>query len=121
MSRPVHFEILGEDPQALAEFYRIVFGWEIASWEGPQTYWLATTGPRAMPGIDGGLMHRHLQQPVINTIGVASLADTLAAVERAGGSLVQGPHEIPNVGQHAYCADPQGILFGVLEPVMGAG
>lgn len=53
MNRPVHFEILGDDPAALAEFYRGVFGWEIATWEG-QGYWLATTGAAGTPGIDGG-------------------------------------------------------------------
>jgi uncharacterized protein len=116
MSRPVHFEILGEDPARLGEFYRSVFGWEIATLDGPQGYWLATTGPRESAGIDGGLMHRHFSQPVINTIGVASLEETVARVEQAGGALVQGPNEIPGVGRHAYCRDPEGILFGVLQP-----
>jgi uncharacterized protein len=117
MNRPVHFEILGNDPQALADFYGAVFGWEVAGWDGPQKYWLATTGPGTTPGIDGGLMHRHFEQPVINTIAVASLEDTIAKIEAAGGSKIHGPHEVPGVGIHSYCADPEGILFGVLEPV----
>jgi predicted enzyme related to lactoylglutathione lyase len=27
-----------------------------------------------------------------------------------------GPNEIPGVGLHAYCADPEGNLFGILQP-----
>lgn len=116
MNRPIHFEILGNDPQAIADFYSAVFGWEVASPPGPEKYWLATTGAAATPGIDGGIMHRHFEQPVINTIAVASLEDTIARIEAAGGSRVHGPHEIPDIGLHAYCADPEGILFGVLQP-----
>lgn len=115
MNRPVHFEILGNDPQALADFYRDTFGWEIATWGGPQGYWLATTGPDEEPGIHGGFMHRHFQQAVINTISVPSLEDALRKVESGGGSTVHGPREVPGVGMHAYCADPEGNLFGVLE------
>jgi uncharacterized protein len=117
MNRPVHFEILGDDPQSLANFYRDTFGWEIATWGGPQGYWMATTGAADRPGIDGGFMHRHFQQAVINTISVESLDEAIRRVESAGGSKVHGPHEIPGVGTHVYCADPEGNLFGLLEPV----
>jgi uncharacterized protein len=116
MNRPVHFEILADDPEASASFYREVFGWETATWEGPQTYWMVTTGPAGTVGIDGGIMHRHLAQSVINTIQVESLEATLGRVEAVGGTKVMGPHEVPGVGMHAYCADPEGTLFGVLEP-----
>jgi uncharacterized protein len=119
MNRPVHFEILGEQPEALASFYRDVFGWTIAAWEGPQGYWLATTGPDSAPGIHGGFMHRHLPQGVINTISVESLGEALERVEGRGGSKVHGPHEIPGVGTHVYCADPEGNLFGMLQPTAG--
>ncbi len=116
MPRPLHFEILVDDPERAVEFYGSVFGWEVAKWEGPQTYWMVTTGPAGTPGIDGGLMHRHFQQPVINTIEVASLEETIRKVEEAGGKKVSGPQEIPEVGLHAYCEDPAGVMFGILQP-----
>lgn len=116
MNRPIHFEILGEDPAALSKFYSDVFGWQIATWDGPQGYWMATTGADGQPGINGGFMERHFQQAVINTIEVDSLDEALRKVEAAGGSKVHGAHEIPGVGTHAYCADPQGVMFGLLEP-----
>jgi hypothetical protein len=116
MMRPVHFEILAEDPEKAADFYRTVLGWEIAAWPGQQSYWLVTTGPAGTPGIDGGIMHRHYPQAVINTIEVKSLKEILAQVETAGGKTVHGPNEIPGVGLHAYCSDPEGNLFGLLQP-----
>ncbi len=116
MNRPVHFEILGEDPAKLSGFYKDVFGWEIATWDGPQGYWLATTGQDG-PGINGGFMERHFPQAVINTIEVKSMAECVAAIETAGGKKIHGPQEIPGVGNHAYCADPEGNMFGLLEPI----
>lgn len=118
MPRPVHFEILAENPEKIAAFYHDVFGWTTASWEGPQSYWLVTTGPEGSAGINGGIMHRHFPQAVINTLAVDSLDATLAKIEAAGGKKVDGPNEIPGIGKHAYCADPEGILFGVLQPIM---
>lgn len=119
MHRPIHFEILCDNPEKAAAFYRDVLGWDITSWQG-QTYWLATTGPEGTPGINGGLMHKHLPQTVINTVDVASLEETLSKIERAGGKKVLGPNQIPGVGLHAYCADPEGNLFGVLQPAPAA-
>lgn len=116
MSRPIHFEILVDEPERVAAFYREVFGWEVATWDGPQEYWPAQTGARDVPGIDGAFMHRHFEQPVINTIPVESLDDALAKVDAAGGEMIHGPNEVPGVGMHAYCQDPAGVIFGVLEP-----
>jgi predicted enzyme related to lactoylglutathione lyase len=119
MTRPVHFEILADDPEKVAAFYKEVFDWEIATWgSGDQTYWLVTTGPKDTPGIDGGIMHREFDQAVINTLEVESLDKALEKIEAAGGKKIHGPNEIPEVGMHAYCADNVGTLFGVLQPKM---
>jgi uncharacterized protein len=116
VNRPVHFEIFTEHPVEMARFYDEVFGWKAATWEGPQTYWVVTTGPRETPGIDGGFTHRHFEQRVINTVAVSSIEEWLGKVEKAGGKKIHGPSEIPGIGLHAYCADPDGNLFGILEP-----
>lgn len=116
MSRPVHFEILSEEPEKTAAFYEAVFDWKVARWEGPQGYWMLTTGQPGTAGIDGGIMHRHMDQAVINTIEVPSLEAAIHRVEEAKGMKVHGPHSIPGVGTHVYCSDPTGILFGLLEP-----
>ena len=118
MKRPVHFEILADEPTKVADFYKEVFDWEINTWgEGEQTYWLVTTGPDDEPGINGGIMGREFDQAVINTLEVESLDDVLKKVEEAGGRKVFGPKEVPGVGIHAYFADVEGNLFGVMEPL----
>ena len=63
-------------------------------------------------------MHRAFEQAVINTAEVESLAEALQKVEAQGGKLVHGPNEVPGVGTHAYCADPEGNLFGLMQPRM---
>jgi predicted enzyme related to lactoylglutathione lyase len=114
--RPIHFEILADKPEEISRFYQEVLGWKIETWPGPVKYWLVTTGPKDKPGIDGGIMHREFPQAVINTVAVDSIDQVLAKVQAAGGRVVQGPGEIPGIGTHAYCADPEGNLFGVLQP-----
>ena len=115
MNRPVHFEILTDQPEKAAAFYRSVFDWKIERWKGSETYWLAITGKPRTPGIDGGIMTREFSQAVINTIEVESLEETLNKIEASGGRKVHGPYDIPGIGTHVYCADPDGILFGVLQ------
>jgi len=120
MNRMVHFEIQGDDPEALASFYSDVFGWNINNWGGPQKYWLVTTGPDSEPGINGAIMERHFkQQAIINTSSVEDLDVALKKIEAAGGKKISGPNEIPGVGLHAYCEDPEGNLFGILQPAPG--
>ena len=121
MFRTVHFEIQGDRPETLIAFYSEVFGWKSNSWGGPQNYWLLTTGPDSEQGINGAIMARHFkQQAVINTSSVENLDETLGKIERAGGKKVMGPNEIPGVGLHAYCEDPDGNLFGILQPAPGS-
>jgi hypothetical protein len=122
MGRLVHFEILAEDPQKAVDFYRSVFDWEIATWGGgEESYWLITTGPDGVPGINGAIMGNSFPQKVINTIDVESLDEMLAKVEAVGGKTVHGPLEVPNVGMHAYCEDSQGNLFGMMQAFEGMG
>ena len=68
MGRVIHFEIPVDNPDQAVEFYTQVFEWKIETWEGPQEYWLATTGPREEPGIDGALTRRSdLASATVNT------------------------------------------------------
>ena len=115
MGRLVHFEILASNPEEAAKFYESVFGWEIATWGGEQSYWLITTGPEGVPGINGAIMGKNFSQSVINTIDVDSLDEMIAKVESAGGKKVHGPTEVPGVGMHAYCEDLDGTLFGMMQ------
>jgi len=65
-------------------------------------------------------MHRHFPQGVINTSEVESLEEAIRKIESAGGRKLQGPNQIPGVGSSAYCIDPEGNVFGIIEPIMPA-
>lgn len=116
MSRVIHFEIPTDNPDRAAEFYRTVFGWQIQKWEGPQDYWLVSTGKDSEPGINGGLMRRqHPGAGTCNTIGVASLDEAIANITKHGGKIVVPKMAIPGVGYLAYSSDTEGNIFGVMQ------
>ncbi len=66
MPRVVHFEIYADEPDRALSFYTSVFGWQTQKWEGPQDYWLFSTGDPAQPGINGGLIQRRYPEPGSN-------------------------------------------------------
>jgi hypothetical protein len=115
MSRPVHFEIHGDDPVAAAEFYSAVFGWTIERW-GDQAYWLYGTGEDG-PGINGaGAPTQEHGQKVVLTVEVDDLAVAVERARTAGGTIVMEGDPIPGVGMLAQVLDPNGVLMGMLQP-----
>ncbi len=117
MPRPIHFEIPAEDPERAISFYERALGWKFQKWDGPVPYWVIETGPASEPGINGGLLpRRDPRQPCVNTIGVANLDETVALVEKLGGRTALPKMPIPGVGWLAYCHDPEGNMFGLMQP-----
>jgi predicted enzyme related to lactoylglutathione lyase len=117
MSRPVHFEIPAKNPEKTAEFYTKAFGWRIKKWEGPIEYWLITTGEDSEPGINGGLLRRtDPQQQCVNTVGVADVDKAVETIVKLGGTIMVPKMPIPGMGWLAYCNDPEGNAFGVMQP-----
>ena len=49
------------------------------------------------------------------TVDVTDISEALERVSAAGGEMVVPIQDIPEVGQVAYCRDPQGIIFGVYQ------
>ncbi len=116
MPRVVHFEIPADDPERAIAFYETVFSWKFQKWEGPFDYWLITTGPAEEPGIDGGLAKRKDPATVTeNTIDVPSLDEAVTAIEAKGGTVIRPKAAVPGVGWLAYCQDPEGNVFGMMQ------
>ncbi|MBI1862636.1 VOC family protein [Candidatus Microgenomates bacterium] len=123
MSRVVHFEIHADDTVRAKAFYEAVFNWKIEKWGGVEEYYLITTGDESEPGINGGIMKR--KAPVteesvmayVCTIDVTAetIDTTLTKVESNGGALVVPKTAVPRVGYLAYCKDPDGNVFGLME------
>jgi predicted enzyme related to lactoylglutathione lyase len=120
MPRVVHFEVHADNPERAVKFYREVFGWELVKWEGPQDYWLITTGPDDEPGINGGLMRRQGEidaQAVtayVCTVDVPSVDEYVEKTTQGGGSVAVPKMAVPGVGWLAYCKDTEGNLLGLM-------
>ena len=136
MNRVIHFEIHAADPERTAQFYRDVFGWDIKEWVVPgvetpkeNRYWLVTTGSAGEPGINGGLLFRRGAAPVegqavnayVCTVGVASVDESVRKAVGTGGSVALPKMPIKGVGWLAYCKDPEGNLFGMMQDDQNAG
>jgi predicted enzyme related to lactoylglutathione lyase len=130
MGRVVHFEIHAQDPDRAEAFYTGVFGWTAESFGGPVDYRLLTTGPEGDMGINGAILkppHDMTPSPgqavnaFVCTIAVDSIEDTERAVADAGGALAVERQEIPGVGLLTYFTDPEGNIFGALQPAPQSG
>jgi predicted enzyme related to lactoylglutathione lyase len=125
MARVVHFEIHAGDPQRAIVFYAGLFGWRFQKYEGPQEYWLITTGPSEQPGINGGLLRRVGANPdpaapapvaaFVCTIDVDNVDATVSAVVKAGGTIADPKMAIPGLAWLAYVKDTEGNLFGIYQ------
>jgi len=116
MPRVVHFEFPVDDPDRATKFYQQVFGWEISKWGGPMDYWLAGTGAKDAPGINGAFMRRSQEfNQTVNTIDVPSLDEYMTKITASGGSVVSPRTTIPTIGYFAYCTDTEGNVFGIIQ------
>jgi hypothetical protein len=125
-----HFEIPFVDKGRATRFYGDVFGWQISDAPGEMPYSFVITTPvdehfmpRTPGGINGGMYPREdeggSKSPVV-VIEVASCETRIGDVERAGGSKVLGPHEIPNMGIYAQVKDSEGNIIGLWQPLRNA-
>jgi predicted enzyme related to lactoylglutathione lyase len=121
MNRVVHFEVHADDPERAMTFYSRLFGWKFTKWAAPVEYWVIETGPRAEPGIDGGLLPR--RQPIdgqaitayICTTEVADLDHTMKAAQELGSAVALPKMPIPGIGWLAYLRDTEGNTFGIMQ------
>lgn len=117
MPKVTHFELNVDDPKRAMKFYEKVFGWKFEKW-GDQDYWLATTGEKNDLGINGAMQPKRPDSPpVVNTIGVKSLDETIKNIEKNGGKVLTPKMDIPNIGTFIYFVDTEGITHGAMQPV----
>ena len=112
-------ELNATDPNGAVPFYNGLFDWKIEPFEGsPEPYLSIKNGEANGGGIRG------LEQPGVPPhwlvyFGAEDIDQSLAAVERLGGSKLAGPIDI-QIAKIAVASDPQGAIFalyaGQLEP-----
>ncbi len=107
------------DPDAAAEFYGGLFGWELEDTmpEGASgKYFMGRIRGRDAAAI-GSIPEGAPPAAMWNTyIQVESADDTAAKVKAAGGSVITEPFDIFDAGRMAVLADPQGAVFCVWQP-----
>ena len=137
MNRVVHFEIHASDVEALKKFYSEVFGWEMQQMGSELgNYVVIKNGPGMdeldklpqNPGINGGMMKRNAPKApqavgpnaFVCIVAVDDIDAYIEKATKAGGTVHMEKMDVPGVGKLAYFADPDGNLFGMLQPLMPA-
>jgi uncharacterized protein len=119
MPQPVvHFEIIGQDPDALRSYFGALFGWEYdvpspvaGEVSDPDQYGfvdLITTDDGA--GIGGGPQRT---PQVLFYVAVPDVEAALQRAEKLGGTRTMGPATSPNGLVVGRFTDPEGNLVGV--------
>ncbi len=129
-NRPVHFEIMADDPERAAVAYRAAFGWEISKWEGGQMeYWMVMTAPKdsAEMGINGGLMRRPMalkeqcgSNAYVCTMAVENYDEAAEKILAAGGTVAMPKFALVGMAWQGYFLDTEGNTFGVHQPDVNA-
>ncbi len=124
--KPAYFDFTVENLDKAKLFFERVFNWQFEKFPMPYDYYRIKAGPEDEPGIDGGI-GAIAETPTAKgmpltqvTIPVQSVDDCIARVEDAGGKVIEPRTAIPGVGWFAACAEPGGLLFGVIEADSGA-
>lgn len=117
---PCWYELGTSDLDAADTFYRNVLGWSIGDAGMPGfTYHLATASDGVMVA---GMMSNVGQQgdPPPNWVvyfSTDNCDETASSIREAGGSVLMEPADIPGTGRFSIVADPQGAVFGLLQPL----
>ncbi len=107
----VHFEIPADDTARAKTFYSNLFGWKIESTPGMDYMLIDTYGA---PG--GGMMKRmQPNQQITNYIGVPSVDEYSAKVEKLGGKIIVPKMAVPGMGYFVLCMDTENNAFGIWE------
>jgi uncharacterized protein len=111
-----HFEIYGEHPVALVDFYRKAFGWQVEQMPGIG-YWRIQTGAAKGPLLHGGLTYRAI--PNLNGwmlfVNVPSLDEAAEHIQHLGGSIVRPKTAVPKTAWVSIVADPAQNIFGIWQ------
>lgn len=112
-----HFEVYGEHPDRLAEFYKRVLGWQIERMPGV-AYWRANIpADAAQPLVSGGIAYRAV--PGLNGwlmyAQVASVDKAEGLIVELGGAIVRPKAAVPRTAWVTIVSDPEKNIFGIWE------
>ena len=113
----VHFDIATDDPERAKDFYEGLFDWKLMKPPGMTDYYLIETRDlNGTSSIGGGLGKRgDPGQRITTYIGVSSIDEYSAKVEKLGGKVVQSKMTVPGWGYLAVCIDTEDNTFGLWQ------
>ena len=111
-------ECLTREPRSAARFYEDLFGWKTETSRDLGTEYTvchsdgtAIAGIMDMPdGLEG------IPATWMTYLATQDCEATITRIQRAGGKLLNGPMEY-GTGKFAVIQDPQGAVFGIIEPL----
>lgn len=115
---PCWYELATEDAAGSQGFYGPLLGWDFADAQMPGfDYTLAQCQGQMVAGLfpppegapEGWLVYFAVTDVDAACVQIAGL----------GGSVLMPPADIPETGRFAVAADPQGAVFGLLQPLDG--
>jgi uncharacterized protein len=120
---PCWVDMSTPDVHKAVTFYTAVLGWERSDAEATEQnggYVMCHVGGRAVAAIGP---QQAYGQPVSWTtyISTTDASATTQRVEEAGGTVLLPTGDVGTFGRLALCADPQGAVFGLWEPLDFAG
>ena len=113
----VHFNVSADDMERAKGFYENLFDWKFESYPGPIPFYLIkTTDLDGNEAVGGGLAQRdELAQGITNFIGVRSVDEYIAKIEKLGGKVIEPKWAVPGGGYLAVCLDTENNTFGIWE------
>ena len=124
--KPQYFDLTVMDVEAARRFFEACLGWRFVAFDPIPGYYRIQAGAPDEPGIDGGIgaakdfPQSEGRSLTLMTIPVPEVDDVIGKVEQNGGRVVEAKRAIPGIGWFCTCAEPGGLLFGVLQPHPGA-
>jgi predicted enzyme related to lactoylglutathione lyase len=122
VGKVIWVDLVTPDLKAAERFYSGLFGWTFSEIHTRSTdYALATLEGRPVCGIIQHLAPAGEQrQPGwLTFIGASDVEATRRQIVQLGGQVLFAPHAVPQRGQQAVFADPQGAVFAVLASSSG--
>ena len=119
--KPIYFDFTVRNLDEARQFFERVFGWRFERFPMPYTYYRIQAESPDEQGIDGGIGEIKDTQisggkPLSQvTIQVPNLDEVIQKVKESGGNIIEPKMAIPGIGWYATCAEPGGLIFGMIQ------
>lgn len=113
MSKALRFSLYVDDPDRAIKFYSEALGWKMTKSPMGDLHWWITAGPDEEEGLDGDLEQRVDNRATVLHFRIPSYKDTLEKITKNGGKILS-EEPMGEMGNHAFCEDTEGNVFGVM-------